>query len=100
MRMVYTDKNQEYEYVLVTDPPEAMYWSTTKLKKTDIQVLNVKPKAKANQIREEIFNDIVSTEGNPPQKPHRVRKKRKSSNDNDAQTRQEQQKTRRRNPKT
>jgi hypothetical protein len=100
MKMTYTrKKNETYEYVIKTDPPEAIYWSTTKLKKTDVHIKNIKDQKLRTKIRDEVFNDIVKTEGNPPQKPHRVSKKCKTTIANDVKARKKQQKTRRRNTK-
>ena len=39
MNMFYkTDDGKEIEYYLQTDPPEAMYWSTYRLKLTHIKL--------------------------------------------------------------
>ena len=39
--MFYTDIDGElWQYELKTDPPEAMYWETYKLKQTDIKIIS------------------------------------------------------------
>ena len=59
MNMFYkTDDGKEIEYYLQTDPPEAMYWSTYRLKLTHIKLKNKYDKEVSRTLRKEIFNSI------------------------------------------
>lgn len=58
MRMLYGD----VEYTLKTDPPEAMYWSTYKLKKSDVKILTKASRSDAAKLRQEILDDINEQE--------------------------------------
>ena len=59
MNMFYkTDDGKEIEYYLQTDPPEAMYWSTYRLKLTHIKLKNKYDKKISRTLRKEIFNSI------------------------------------------
>ena len=71
--MFYND----IEYTLRTDPPEAMYWSTYKLKKSDIKILSNTNRSEAAKLRQEILDDInkqeVSGSSNKVQKGSKTR---------------------------
>tara|TARA_R100000231_G_scaffold63405_1_gene51431 strand:+ start:172 stop:369 length:198 start_codon:yes stop_codon:yes gene_type:complete len=60
MNMFYkTDDGKEIEYYLQTDPPEAMYWSTYRLKLSHIKLkTKCGPAMYRAQLRKEIFNSI------------------------------------------
>ena len=60
MNMFYkTDDGKEIEYYLQTDPPEAMYWSTYRLKLTHIKLkTKCGPAIYRAQLRKEIFDSI------------------------------------------
>ena len=58
MNMFYGD----IEYTLRTDPAEAMYWSTYKLKKSDIKILTKASRTDAARLRQEILDDINKQE--------------------------------------
>jgi len=58
MNMFYGD----IEYTLVTDPLEAMYWSTYKLKKRDVKILTKASRTEAARLRQEILDDIIQQE--------------------------------------
>tara|TARA_B100000497_G_scaffold128058_1_gene172896 strand:- start:66 stop:347 length:282 start_codon:yes stop_codon:yes gene_type:complete len=58
MNMFYGD----IEYTLVTDPLEAMYWSTYKLKKRDVKILTKASRTEAAKLRQEILDDIIQQE--------------------------------------
>ena len=77
------------EFVIVTDPPEALYWMTYKLKVADIRLVTKVPKADKTHIRREIYEDIVARERAPH--TNTVSKKRKNSVRDNAKTRRKQQ---------
>ena len=60
MIMIYkTDTGEEIEYYLQTDPPEAMYWSTYRLKLTHVKLkTKCGPAMYRAQLRKEIFDSI------------------------------------------
>lgn len=61
MNMYYkTDAGEEVEYYLQTDPPEAMYWSTYRLKLTHVKLKNKYDKKISQALRKEIFDSIKS----------------------------------------
>jgi len=60
----YKNDNEIYQYKLITDPPEAMYWSTYRLKKSHIKLQTPLDRTTTAQIKQEIFNDINETEQN------------------------------------
>ncbi len=60
MKHFYIKRNEVYEYTLVTDPPEAMYWSTYRLKKNHIKLIKRTERLLAAEIKQEIFDDIKS----------------------------------------
>jgi DNA polymerase III alpha subunit (gram-positive type) len=63
MKSYYKKSGTEiYQYKLVTDPPEAMYWSTYRLKKRDVKVITNVERDEKIQIRTEIYNDIIQNE--------------------------------------
>jgi len=63
MKQYYILNPQEVlEYRLLTDPPEAMYWSTYRLKKSNIKLTQKMDRSLAASIKQEIFDDIISTE--------------------------------------
>ena len=51
------------EYKLRTDPPEALFWSTYKLKKSDIRIVTKGfDRAEATALRQEILDSINTHE--------------------------------------
>ena len=58
MQHFYKNGSEIIEYKLVTDPPEAMYWSTYRLKKTDIKLVTKLDRSLVTEIKREIFDDI------------------------------------------
>ena len=63
MQMFFTDNDGSViEYTLATDPPEAMYWTTYKLKKSDIKILSKTDRSKAALYREKILDSILQGE--------------------------------------
>ena len=65
MKMLYKRDGEFIEYKICTDPPEAVHWSTYRLKKGDI-FLKIKLDRKMTaQIKQEILEDILSREPNP-----------------------------------
>ena len=80
------------EFVIVTDPPEALYWMTYKLKVADIRLVTKVPAKNKTEIRREIYEDIVARERAPH--TNTVSKKRKSTVRNNAKARRKQQETR------
>jgi hypothetical protein len=83
MQHCYRRDSEIINYQLTTEPLEAIYWSTYRLKKSDITLLNKFDRSTAAEIKQEIFDDIVSREPNPTKKSstpeHKVPKKRKAS---------------------
>jgi|TARA_B110000211_G_C13771144_1_gene417571 hypothetical protein len=69
MRFTYARSPKEhFEYALKTDPPDAMYWTTYRLKKSDITLIDKFNRAMTADIKQEIFDDIISCEPNPSKK--------------------------------
>jgi len=63
MQFIYARTAAELiRYTLITDPPEAMYWSTYRLKKSDVKLLDKFDRSTAANIKQEIFDDIIKTE--------------------------------------
>ena len=58
MKMTYHREGGDVDYTLVTDPPEAMYWTTYKLKKAHIKLLGKFDRSEAALIKQEILDDI------------------------------------------
>lgn len=56
------DDATQIEYSLLTDPPEAIYWKTYKLKKSHIKLLTKVDRTKAAELRTEILEDILQSE--------------------------------------
>ena len=68
MQMLYKKDGNLVEYKLVTDPKEAMYWITHRLKKSEIKIMTQCDRTTAAKLREEILNEILSREANPSKK--------------------------------
>ena len=68
MQMFYKRKGSLVEYKLVTDPKEAMYWTTHRLKKSEIKIMTQGDRSTTAQLRQEILSDIISREPNPSKK--------------------------------
>lgn len=68
MQMFYKRDGWLVEYKLVTDPTEAMYWTTHRLKKSEIKIITQCDRETAAQLRQEILDDILSREPNPSKK--------------------------------
>ena len=49
-----------WQYELKTDPPEAMYWETYKLKRTDVKVITDADAETKKRIQQEIYKDILN----------------------------------------
>ena len=63
MEMFYQRSAEEtISYTLICDPIESLYWSTKKLKKSEIKLLKKFNKQDAATIKQEILDDINSTE--------------------------------------
>lgn len=79
------------EFTIVTDPPEALYWMTYKLKVSDIRLITKVPKEDKTHIRREIHEEIVARE----RAPHTdtVSKKREGTVRDNAKARRKQQET-------
>ena len=63
----------EIKYTLKTDPPEAMYWHTHQLKKSEIKLLTRMDRTTGARIRQEILDDINSKED--PRRKKQIQKK-------------------------
>lgn len=60
MDMFFTDEDGTIiQYDLVTDPPEAMYWTTYKLKKSHIKIISKMDRTEAASYREKILASIL-----------------------------------------
>lgn len=60
MEMFFTDEDGTViQYDLVTDPPEAMYWTTYKLKKSHIKIISKMDRSTAASYREKILASIL-----------------------------------------
>jgi hypothetical protein len=68
MQMLYKKDGKLVEYKLATDPNEAMYWTTHRLKKLEIKIMTQCDRSTAAQLRQEILDDILSREPNPSKK--------------------------------
>lgn len=79
------------EFLIVTNPPEALYWSPSsyKLKLTDVRIITKMPKKEMQIVRKEIFDDIVEKESKPH--PNTVSKERKTTKRDNAKARRKQQ---------
>lgn len=66
MQMFYTNNNGTViQYTIQTDPLEAMYWTTYRLKVEHIKIITKLDRQTMTKVRREIFNDIISREPNP-----------------------------------
>ena len=55
MRFTYARTPKEhFRYTLKTDPPDAMYWTTYRLKKTDVVLLDKLDKATTALVKQEV----------------------------------------------
>ena len=102
MRFTYARTPKEhFQYTLKTDPPDAMYWTTYRLKKTDVVLLDKLDKATTALVKQDIFDDIISTEPNPSSKSKtsndEVSQRREARKPQYVETRKTKQKTRRQN---
>lgn len=98
MQMFYKRDGNLVEYKLVTDPLEAMYWTTHRLKKSEIKIMTKCDRTTAAQLRQEILDDILSREPNPSKTAastsDEVSERRKVSAQQHAKTRQTKRKAR------
>ena len=93
MQMWHERKNKSLiQFTIVTDPPEALYWTTYKLKVADVRLVTKVPKEEKTHIRREIYEDIVAREAAPH--TNALPKKRKGTVSDNAKTRRKQQKAR------
>ena len=97
--MKYARKEKIIQYQLMTDPLEAQYWTTHRLKKSEIKILTKCDRSTAALLREEILNDIISREPNPSKKSpptdNSLSERRESTKPQHVKTRQAKQKARR-----
>jgi len=64
-RFTYARSPKEHiGYTINTDPPEAVFWTTYRLKKSHIKLLDKFDRTTAAEIKQEIFDDIKQTEQN------------------------------------
>lgn len=75
------DDGTTVEYKLKTDPPEAVFWSTYKLKPAHIKVVGSYDRQTKNALAREICNDIIESERKQPKPPSedKIRQKRKAA---------------------
>ena len=92
MKMLYRREGELIEYRVATDPVEAVNWSTHRLKKGEIFLKVKLDKKISTEIRQEIFDDILSREPNPSKKlapaDDEIPKRRKSSKQQHAKKRE------------
>jgi len=83
------------EYELATDPPEAAFWSTYKLKPGHIKVVGKYDRKIKTELAKEICNDINCREAKVTKQPieNKILKKRQAARAKHAKTGQKQQKT-------
>lgn len=77
------------EFLIRTDPPEALYWMTYKLKVTDIMLITKVPAEEKTKLRREIYDELAEKERNSH--PNTVSKERKTTKRDDAKARRKQQ---------
>lgn len=65
MQMFYCEGGATIEYSLKTDPPEAEYWSTYRLKKSHIQIITPMGRSEKAAWREKILRSITYDETVP-----------------------------------
>ena len=59
MEFFITDNDgKNWGYRLKTDPEKAMYWSTYKIKKSEIKILNCPDRTKAAELRQMLFEAL------------------------------------------
>ena len=68
MEMVYVKDGKTIKYKIVTNPPDAAYWSTHRLKKSEIKLIPKCDRSTSAVIRQEILDAIISREPNPTRK--------------------------------
>lgn len=101
MKHYYSSGGSTVEYQLTPDPPEAIYWSTYRLKKSDVTLVQKFDRSTAAAIKQEIFDDIISREPNN-RKPatadeNPIPERRQVAQPKYVEIRGQQQKTRRKN---
>lgn len=77
------------EFLIRTDPPEALYWMTYKLKVSDIILVSKVAAGEKTKLRREIYDELVEKERNSH--PNTVSKERKTTKRDDAKARRKQQ---------
>ena len=91
MNMYYKRKGKLIQYKRITDPSEAEYWTTHRLKKSEIKIMTKCDRETAAALRQEILDDIISREPNPSKKSapteNEVQKRRKAAKPANAKTR-------------
>ena len=56
--MFFTFEDNTYRFELHTDPPEAMYWSTYKVKASHLKVFDANNKQVFGTAKEALLNDL------------------------------------------
>lgn len=70
------DDGTHIEYEVATDPPEAAFWRTYRLKATHIKVIGKYDRSEKAALAREICNDIVQREKPVPKpKPKKIRRR-------------------------
>ena len=70
------DDGTHIEYELATDPPEAAFWATYRLKSSHIKVIGKYDRSEKAALAREICNSIVKHEKPPPKpKPKKIRRR-------------------------
>jgi hypothetical protein len=96
MQMMYVRENNEVvEYSLAIDPPEAILWTTYKIKKHDIRLAKSYGRSETAELKQEILDDICASEGGNPPRKHPLQEECEDADGHDVQVRRKQQKTRR-----
>jgi len=63
-QMFFTYQDITYRYELHTDPPEAMYWSTYRIKPSQLKIFDANGKQVFGEAKEQLLNDIDSERPN------------------------------------
>jgi hypothetical protein len=64
-------------FAIQTDPPEAVFWDTYRLKKTDVKILGKLPADLKKRIRDECFEQIVEREDKPMLEKQKAKRRAK-----------------------
>ena len=84
-----TKEGQIVEFTITTDPPEALFWMTHKVKLNDIHIITKMPAKDKTKVRREIYDDILARD--KAAHPNTLSEKHKTSIRDNAKARRKQQ---------